>query len=335
MTVAGPARPIQTTTNPLAVMGGPARPIHVLPAGAVEAGAAVQVYEVSAAELLERGKTQGDPLRVSLAPARLTTAGPAIPVYVVAGTLGGVVPTPPAPSADWWLAGGVNAANAVGVYQPVGAANLADSYINLANPGTFDAAPGVAPAWNKCLGWTGNGVDEYLETGIIPEDGWSMLARVSNLADSESIVGSATSGQTSFFLTASIAGIMFYGQGVFSISLVRAADAVYGIAGQQGYQDGVADGAAIDVWVGTSVDDILLLAHNAGGTPSNFAAHNIQAVAIYSTTLTLAQIVAITAEMDALACDSELLEIFSGDASIAVQGNQERDIDEYWGSIIV
>jgi hypothetical protein len=264
----------------------------------------------------------------------------AIPIYIESGAefLTGATPappTPPVPSDDWWLAGGVNAANAIGVYQPVGALNLANSYINLANPGTFDAAPGVAPTWNKCFGWKGNGSTQYLETGIIPEDGWSMLARVTGLSDSESIVGTATDGQTSFFLTASIAGIMFYGQGVFSISLVRAADAVYGISGQQGYQDGVADGAVIDSWVGVSVDDILLLAHNAGGTPINFADHSIQAVAIYDTTLTLAQIVAITTAMQALECDSELIETFFGDTSIAVQGNQEKDIDEYWGTIIV
>ncbi len=334
MTISGPALPIQNNTNPQAVMGGPARPIHVLPAGAVEAGPAVQVYEVSAAELLERGVTQGDPLRVSLAPARLTTAGPAIPVYVVAGSLGGAAPAP-APAADWWLSGGVNAANAIGVYQPVGAASLANSYVNLANPGTFDAAPGVAPAWNKCLGWTGNGSTQYLVTGIVPDDGWSMLARVSNLADSDGVVGSETDGQTQFFLTSSVAGLFIYGQGVLAIVGGRSADAVYGVAGQQGYKDGVADGAAIDVWVGTSTDGILIFAINDAGSPINHGAENIQAVAIYDTTLTLAQVVAITAAMQALACDSELLEIFSGDASIAVQGNQERDIDEYWGSIIV
>lgn len=38
-------------------------------------------------------------------------------------------------------------ATCVAAYDAIGAASLADSYVNEANPGTFDAAPGVAPTW--------------------------------------------------------------------------------------------------------------------------------------------------------------------------------------------
>ena len=95
MAQGGPATPIQTSTKKRQVMGGPARRLHVLTSGAVEAGAAIQVYEVTASELAERGLSGGEPLRASLAPGRLTIAGPAIPVYVVSGSLG-PAPTPPA-----------------------------------------------------------------------------------------------------------------------------------------------------------------------------------------------------------------------------------------------
>jgi hypothetical protein len=95
MATAGVSIPIQNNTSPLAVMGGAARPIEVIAGGPVEGGPAIQVYELSASELAERGKSGGEPLRVSLAPGRSTQAGPAIPVYVTAGSLGGgVTPAP-------------------------------------------------------------------------------------------------------------------------------------------------------------------------------------------------------------------------------------------------
>jgi len=38
----------------------------------------------------------------------------------------------------WWLSGGIAAANCVAAYQPKGAASLEASYVNLANPGTYN-----------------------------------------------------------------------------------------------------------------------------------------------------------------------------------------------------
>lgn len=79
----------------------------------------------------------------------------------------------------WWLAGGVSAANAIVAYQPIGAANLAGSYINLANAGTHNAAPGVAPTFDASTGWTFNGT-QYLTTTITPNDSPSIIIRYSN-----------------------------------------------------------------------------------------------------------------------------------------------------------
>ena len=89
MTTAGAAKPIVNDTEPEQVQGGAAIPIAVVDGVAVEGGPVTAVYELSAAELAECGKSQGSPLRVSLAPARNRMAGPAIPVYVVSGSLGG------------------------------------------------------------------------------------------------------------------------------------------------------------------------------------------------------------------------------------------------------
>jgi hypothetical protein len=77
-----------------------------------------------------------------------------------------------AAAVPWWLAGGVAAANAIAVYQPKGAADLAASYVNLANPGTYDAAPGTAPTFDAATGWTFNGSTQYLTTGVTNGAAW-------------------------------------------------------------------------------------------------------------------------------------------------------------------
>lgn len=326
------------------VQPGPAIRVAALDAGArgVTGGNIAAVYVVDAAEAARRGVVGGKSVPVvDMTSSVRSVTGPhmATPVYVMSGSLGDGVaptpPTPPTPSDDWWLAGGVSADNAIAVYQPVGATNLANSYINLANPGTFDAAPGVAPTWSSCFGWTGDGATQYLATGVIPDDGWSMLVSVSNLASGDALAGSETDTTTRLFLTGSTGSLFIYGQGSLVITGSATPDAVYGVAGQQGYLDGAADGGAIGPWSGTNTHEILILAINDAGSPINHGAENVLAVAIYDTTLTLAQVVAITAEMQALVCTNELIETFFGDATIAVQGNQEKDIDEYWGTIIV
>ena len=78
----------------------------------------------------------------------------------------------------WYLSGGILAANCIAAYQPKGAASLAASYVNLANPGTYDAAPVVAPTWDAVNGWVGDGT-QYLNTGVVPAANYSMFVRFS------------------------------------------------------------------------------------------------------------------------------------------------------------
>ncbi len=69
-----------------------------------------------------------------------------------------------AAAANWWEAGGAPAP--VWVYTPKGAASLAASYSNLANPGTYDANPQVAPAWDAGTGWTSDGTKWLLAPSL-------------------------------------------------------------------------------------------------------------------------------------------------------------------------
>ena len=72
-----------------------------------------------------------------------------------------------------------------------------------------------------------------------------------------------------------------------------------GIAGAQGYRNGVADGSAI----GAANDTFAMVfvgAYNGAGTAGLFTACNVLALAIYNTTLTAAQVAAVSAAMAAL-----------------------------------
>ena len=91
---------------------------------------------------------------------------------------GGVGSTTP-----WWLAGGlIPESTSYTIYDPLAAANLADSYINLANPGVRDAALGVSPTHAQGTGWQFNGTTQYLNsqtnflathTIVIWQDNWA------------------------------------------------------------------------------------------------------------------------------------------------------------------
>lgn len=93
-----------------------------------------------------------------------------------------------AAAAPWYLAGGIAAANCIAAYAPKGAADLAASYVNLATPGTNNAAPGTAPTWDAVNGWTFNGINQYLTTGLIPARAYSMIIRFTKSSASVGVI---------------------------------------------------------------------------------------------------------------------------------------------------
>lgn len=212
----------------------------------------------------------------------------------------------PAAAVPWWLSGGVAAGNAVAVYQPIRSASLAASYVNLANPGTHDAAPGVAPTFNAATGWTGNN-NAYLTTGVTPASGWSAVCRFSGLSTSDNnqvLMGSYTGDQNYFFLQPrfELTVSRYYANGGISSAVSgRLTAGVMAVAGTVGYLNGAVDVTGIGAWSGTG-KPIFLLNVNANGTPdlASFITGSIQAVAIYDTTLTAPQVAAISAAMAAL-----------------------------------
>ena len=228
--------------------------------------------------------------------------------YVLAGRSIGAVLGRSAGSADtlpaWAMAGG--APRPIACYQPKGAASLAASYVNLATPGTFNAAPGVAPTFASATGWTFDGSTQYLDTGIVPTTTtWSMIIRFSgwtSYGNAPVVAGAAITASSRFFtLTQYTDNKIYYGDGNFVGVTPSMSAGVIAVAGLTAYRNGSADGTIAStvavqpptIYVGARHD-------TAAPTVRQYAAASVQSIVIYSATLTSGQVAAVTAAMAAL-----------------------------------
>lgn len=94
----------------------------------------------------------------------------------------------------WWMGWGIPATACLGAYRAKGAASLAASYVNLERRATYDLALGVAPDWTAAGGWSFNGTDDCLNTGIVPDENTSIIVRIANSTGSTYCFGEAASG---------------------------------------------------------------------------------------------------------------------------------------------
>lgn len=211
----------------------------------------------------------------------------------------------------WWNDNG-NIAGAVAAYSPVGAASLAASYSNLANPGTYDAAPvgGSTPSFSAVTGWTFNGSSQYLDTGLTPTTDltWSMIIRYSGFAagSSKALAGTykdTGSPQGTFLIQSDSAAAMAIRNGSIASVATNApalAAGVYGIAGRTAYRNGVAESNLFPANTGPGAYSIYIGAMHYQTGAANFGASTIQAIAIYNTTLTAGEVATLTTRMLAL-----------------------------------
>lgn len=196
----------------------------------------------------------------------------------------------------WWLAAGVTP---VAAYAPKGAADLASSYVNLANPGTNNAAPGVAPTFNASTGWTFNGSTTYLTTGVVATRSYTALIRFSGSPSGYLFGAFKTAGTTIFGFTPVNGGNHHYWNGTTNLIVVgNPTSGVVAIAGATGYLNGSSEGSlAADADTGLAV---FIGALNQAGSPSNFTNAAIQAFWIASSTLNGTQVGQMTTAMQAL-----------------------------------
>lgn len=199
--------------------------------------------------------------------------------------------------ANWWEAAGVTP---VAAYAAIGAADLASSYVNLANPGTFNAAPGVAPAWDVMNGWAFNGTTQYLDTGIAPPSNtYSVLVRFSGApANSAGRLFGYSGASAIMYITPGASSQVRYAHAAVVNVAPSLAAAVLGLTPTSGYRNGVAE-AAMSGYSGANARNIYLAALNSG-VAGSFWPGSIQAVAIFAAALNDTQMLAISNAMSAL-----------------------------------
>ncbi len=205
----------------------------------------------------------------------------------------------------WWTVAGKTC---VAAYDAIGAASLADSYTDESGSGN-DAAPGVAPSWAAGTGWTFNGSTQYLTTGVTPGDAYTVIARYSGFAGaSDHAVFGVRVGSKHFEYFAKTSGVSnFVRNGAYRGAASALAGATVALASHACY----VDGAAITP-VGGSADpaqSALYIGASNNTAAAYFAACDIQAVAIYSDTLTAGEVASLTTAMNALS--------FAGDPTTA------------------
>lgn len=194
-------------------------------------------------------------------------------------------------------------------YDAVGAASLADSYTNEANPGTYTAAPGTAPSWAYGTGWTFNGSTQYLTTGgVVPAAGWSAVVRFSSLGSPGSnapVLGAGNNGAGNAFQLVPYAAVTgsvrlyAYGTNFLIASANVSSGTLAMVGGGNSYYNAASDGATPGTFSGAG-QALYIGARNNGGTADRFCPVSIQAVAIYSGALTSGDVSAIVAAMNAL-----------------------------------
>lgn len=206
----------------------------------------------------------------------------------------------------WWLVGGVPSQNCIAAYQPIGASSLATSYTNLANPGTYDAAPGTAPAWATTTGWTFNGTtnNRYLKTGIVPvnNQSWSMLIKLTGAVDGPiaTIFGEYNTATNDFLIQPRRSNAVLYFSGAQVIVEPGCASGVLGISGLSLWRNGLLDGTLSGSPSGVNALEIYMGALNLTNSATQFYTGNILAFCIYSTIITSRQVLAVTTAMNAL-----------------------------------
>ena len=208
-------------------------------------------------------------------------------------------------AASWWLSGGIAAANCVAAYAPKGAASLAASYSNLANPGTYDAAPGAAPDWDVTNGWKFNGSSHHLTTGIVQSStAFSVICRFNNVTSGAWLFGHGKASNNSRFAIApKLSNKIYYcldGSGsTWIIVNTLITSGVLAIAGTKAYRDGVQETGTMTPVLDDTYGFFIGAINSNGSATSRIAAY-VQAISFYDVTLTSTQIGALTTAINLL-----------------------------------
>lgn len=200
----------------------------------------------------------------------------------------------------WYLSGGV--ASCLGAWNGK-VADEATSLVNLANPGTYDLTKINTPVFSAGNGWQGVGAtSSAYNTGITPTaDTWTYIVRVSGAGSA--IVMGYSNGTAHLWLRPNN-GSSQRQYHHYSTTAVTVATAVttgiLAVAGPNCYKDGAADGTITQDGSGLRLPVYICARNTNPGASSILTSGYVNAAAIYNTTLSPAQVAAITTAMAAL-----------------------------------
>ena len=217
---------------------------------------------------------------------------PLLGYYTMAG---GAAPV----ATPWYLSGGVSASDCVGAYKAKGAASLAASKVNLANPGTYDLSSTADPTFDTTTGWyfiSG----KHLQTGITPTSTYSFVGRLNGVEVSNwrSLGGlwSVANGKYNIAWNGSNWYISVGGSDVNSTS--TATSGVFAIVNRYLYVDAVKKTSQA-----SAAANSLTFSMGAPTADAGYGTNCVEyclAFALYSSVLTEEQLLAITTAMNAL-----------------------------------
>ena len=144
-------------------------------------------------------------------------------------------------SAGWW---DVEGKTCVAAYQAKGAASLAASYSNLANPGTYDLSEIAAPDWATGTGWTFDNADRLGTGYAFPANNTVIVCFVPASNGNTRKICTTTSEYVRVALTRNYTSVVRYtanGGANGSSALSDGTSYVAALANGKGYLDGASD----------------------------------------------------------------------------------------------
>lgn len=203
---------------------------------------------------------------------------------------------------DWFNPSGT--LDIFAAYQPIGAADFATSLVDLTGNGNDAGDPGGGgtPTWDADNGWIFDGATQYLTTTFVPSNDQtqSVIVQYTDATtDDAYLVGcQQAAGRILGLIPLYLTGAqVFYLNGFGANVVTSVASGNLCVAGNRGYRNGVAEGATINAWAGETLQALYIACRNTTGTPGQFLAVRIQALAIYNVTLTAPQVATIAARM--------------------------------------
>lgn len=200
--------------------------------------------------------------------------------------------TTSAPTAKWWLAGGIPESSDYTIYDPASATSEADSYINLANPGVRNAIPFNNPTFTPGVGWSGNGTNMYFDTQTTFNANTTILVMYRDPDSGRYLFGAlqVSPNRTATIIPYSSTNVDWQMAGTFITTARRHLGGVIGATMERGYRNGIRDNNTNFVWSGTPTTRTIKLLAYDNGSILGFSSATIHRVAIYNIKLTDSQI---------------------------------------------